>query len=63
MWIHTKAVVCNGQRHMENFMMNKMNSITEAVNGAWEIFYQDLEWIPQNSIQAPRMQSVGVFAL
>ena len=35
MWIHTKAVVCTGLRHMENFMMNKMNSITEAVNGAW----------------------------
>ena len=24
MWIYTKAVVCNGQRHMEQFMMNKM---------------------------------------
>ena len=51
MWIHTKAVVCTGPRHMENFMMNKMNSITEAVNGAWGILYEDHEWIPQNSIQ------------
>ena len=23
MWISTKAVVCNGQRHMENFMTNR----------------------------------------
>ena len=61
MWIHTKAV--DGPRHMENFMMNKINSITEAVNGAWGILYEDHECIPQNSIQAPRMRSVGVFAL
>ena len=30
------AVVCNGQRHMDNFMMNKVSSITETVNGAWD---------------------------
>ena len=46
-----KPWFCTGPRHMENFMMNKMNSITEAVNGAWGILYEDQEWIPQNSIQ------------
>ena len=35
LWIHTKAAVCNGQRHMKNFRIHKMNSIVEAVNGAW----------------------------
>ena len=30
LWIFTKAVVCNCQRNMENFMINKMNSITVA---------------------------------
>ena len=51
MWIYTKSVVCNdGERHMENFMMNKMHSIAEAVNGAWEILYKDHERIPQNSV-------------
>ena len=34
MWIHTEAVVCNGQRHMPTCRRNKVNSIVEAVN--WE---------------------------
>ena len=32
MWVHTKAVICNGQRHMETFRINKRNSITEAAS-------------------------------
>ena len=31
---------------MEN-MMNKVNSIAEAVNGAWETLFEDHEWKPQ----------------
>ena len=34
-----------------NFMMNKMTSVTEAVNGAWEILCEDHERIAPNSIQ------------
>ena len=49
MWIFTKASTCKGQRHTDNFMMNKMDSITEAVKGAQEILYEYHESIPQNS--------------
>ena len=58
MCIYTNAVVCNGQRHMENFMMNKLSSITEAVNGAWESLSEDHEWIPRSSI---KLQECKVF--
>ena len=63
MCIYTKAVVCNGQRHVEIFMMNKMNSITETVNKALEILYEDDEWKPQNSIELQEFRVLGVFAL
>ena len=51
MWIYTEAVVRNGQRHMENFMVNKMNSITVAVTGAWVIFNENHVWIPKITIE------------
>ena len=31
-WIYTKAVVCNGHSHMQNFIINKLRSILEAVS-------------------------------
>ena len=34
-------LVCSGQTNMENLMMNKVNSIAVAVNGDWEIHYED----------------------
>ena len=40
-------------------MMNKMNSITEAVKRAWEILFEDHEWIPQNSFKLSIMESCG----
>ena len=39
--------------------MNKMNSIVEAVNGAWEIFHENREWIPQVSIMLQECKSSG----
>ena len=30
-WIYTRAVVCNGQSHMQNFRIFKLRSILEAV--------------------------------
>ena len=32
MWIYTKAVVCNGQKHMQNLRIFKLRSIMEAIN-------------------------------
>ena len=52
MWIYSKAVVCNGERRVENFRINKMSSVMEAVNGAWEILYEHHEWRPPLSINA-----------
>ena len=31
-WIYTKAVTCNGQRHMETFSIIRRNSIMEAAS-------------------------------
>ena len=50
MWIYTKAVVCNGQRHAGTFKSGKLNSFVEAVNGAWEILHENHQCIPQISI-------------
>ena len=47
---HLHALVCNGQRHKENFMMNKIDSVTEAVKWAWGILSEDPEWPPRDSI-------------
>ena len=32
MWVFSKAIVCNGQRNMQGFRVNKTNSIIVAVN-------------------------------
>ena len=34
-WIYTKAVVCNGQRNMQTFRVNNMNSIMEPFDHEW----------------------------
>ena len=36
MWIYTKAVVLNGQCHMQTCRISNMNSIMEAVNWVCE---------------------------
>ena len=61
-WIYTKALVCNGQRNMDSFMMNKTASITEAVNRALEI-YEDHEWIPPSFIKLQECKVLESFAL
>ena len=59
LWIYTNAVSCIGQRNMEKFVMNEMNSITVAVNGAQEILYNNHEWIPQYSIVLQECKVLG----
>ena len=57
MWIHTKAVVCNGQRHVHAFTVNKMNSIIEAVNLVCVDILQDHERVSgfSLSLQEPKV--------
>ena len=50
MWICTKAVICNGQRHMETFRMNKMNSIMEAINCICAHVQKSHDWISEFSL-------------
>ena len=59
LWIYTNAVSCIGQRNMEKFVMNKMNSMTVAVNGAQEILYYNHEWTPQYSIVLQECKVLG----
>ena len=57
MWIHTKAVVCNGQRNVQAFTVNKMNSIIEAVNLVCVDILQDHERVSEFSLslQEPKV--------
>ena len=45
------------------FIMNRMDSITDAVNGVWEFLHEDHEWIPHKSHCAPRKPSFGMSEL
>ena len=47
MWIYTKAVVCNGQSHMQNFKIFKLRSILEAVNWVGDDAFDDHVWVTE----------------
>ena len=49
-WIHTKVVVCNGQKHMETFIIDKRNSIMEATSWVCASFQEDQAWISEFSL-------------
>ena len=54
MWIFTKAVVCNGQNHMQNYRTFKKGSIMEVVNWGNQSLVSDGgqssqdQWTPPN---------------
>ena len=50
MWICTKAVVCNGQRHMQNFRIFKLRFILEAVNWVNDDALDDHVWVSEMTI-------------
>ena len=50
MWICTKAVVCYGQRHMNTFTINKMNSIIEAISWVCAGILEGHDWISEFSL-------------
>ena len=50
MWVYTKAVVCNGQRNMQTFRVNKKMSILQGVNGVCYAFLDNQQWVSQFSM-------------
>ena len=62
MWIYTEAVVCNGLRNMENFMMNKMTSITEAAMGSGKFSMKTTNGYHKTPLSSQNAKFFGVFA-
>ena len=50
MWIYTKAVICNGQNHMDVFRHQKKYSIMEASNGVCARVQEPHDWISEFSL-------------
>ena len=48
-WIYTKAVVCNGQGHMQNLRIFKLRSILEAFNGVRDDALDDHVWVSEQT--------------
>ena len=45
LWIYTKAVACNEQRHVQTFRIKKLSSIMEAVNWVCDDALDDHTWV------------------
>ena len=50
MWIHTKAVVRNGQNHMQNFGIFNLKSILKAANWVCDVAHDDRVWVSEQTI-------------
>ena len=48
--IYTKAVVCNGQNHMQNFRIHELRSIVEAVNWLCDDALDEHVWVSEQAI-------------
>ena len=45
MRVFTKAVICNGQNHMQNYRLLKFRSFLEAVNWVCDDALDDHAWV------------------
>ena len=50
MWIHTLAVVRNGQNYMQNFRFFKLRSVMEAVNWVCDDALDEHVWVSEQTI-------------
>ena len=50
MWIFSKAVICNGQNNMQNYMLLKFRSIMEAANWVCDVALDDHVWASELTI-------------
>ena len=63
MWIYTKADVCNGPKHMQDFRVNKVNSIMEAVNWVCDDSLDNHFWVSQATMALQEAKSSGGAAI
>ena len=47
MWMYTKAVICNGQNHMQNYKLLKFRFIRETVNGVCDNALDEHLWVSE----------------
>ena len=50
MWIHTEAMICNGQNNMQDYRLQKFRSIMEAVNLVCDDALDDHVWVSELTI-------------
>ena len=59
MWIHTKAVICNGRNHMQNyklFRFCKFRSIMELANRVFDDPLDEHEWVSELTISCQEVK-------
>ena len=50
MWIDTKAVLCDGQESMQDYLVRRLLSIRESVNRVCEEALEDHQWVSELTI-------------
>ena len=62
MWTKTKAGICNGQNHMQNYRVLKVRSIMEAVIWVCDDALDELLWVsglPSHVKYGKKLKSIG----
>ena len=63
MWIHTKAVICNGQDNMQEYRVLKCRSMMEAVNWVCDDALGDHVWVSELTISCQEAKVFGSSAI